>query len=319
MHRDFRKLLEKASGSSEFVIAVNVDVRNFSAFSKKVDSIAVSMYIKRLYIKLIDDYFSNASFYKPTGDGLLIVIPYSEDDLKEVANNTVSTCIKLVQDFHSLCDKDEMINFEVPTNVGIGISRGTASYMVSGKKCLDYSGTVLNLATRLMDIARPKGIVIDSNFGIKLLEDKTREIFKKDKVYIKGISEEKPLEIHFTRPYTKIPSIYKNPVKELNWRTIEDKVKFKKIKDTTGFFRYALKSKPIIKEKVSVKVTHGLVRDGKRVRDQARYYSFDQFEYYEQAGKPYVNINFPKLTNLLEINGVKSQMDVFIEIMYPER
>ena len=81
MHREFRELLEKATGFSEFVVAINVDIRGFSPFSKTVESPEVAMFIKRVYMKLIDEYFSNASFFKPTGDGLLVILPYTEENL----------------------------------------------------------------------------------------------------------------------------------------------------------------------------------------------------------------------------------------------
>jgi len=81
MHRTFRKLLESAIGISEFIIAVNLDIRGFSSFSKEVESPSVAMFIKKVYMKLIDTYFSDASFFKSTGDGLLMIIPYTEKNL----------------------------------------------------------------------------------------------------------------------------------------------------------------------------------------------------------------------------------------------
>ncbi len=123
MHREFRKLLEKATGASRTVLVVNADVRDFSVFSTKVESSDIALYIKRLYIKLIDEYFSNAAFYKPTGDGLLIVIPYDEETLQKTIAQTLRSCFRLLDKFGTLCTKDPMINFPVPQNIGIGLSR----------------------------------------------------------------------------------------------------------------------------------------------------------------------------------------------------
>lgn len=78
MHREFKELLKDATGMSEYVIAVNLDIRGFSSFSKKVESPDVALFIKKVYSKLLDGYFPNASFFKPTGDGLLLTIPYNE-------------------------------------------------------------------------------------------------------------------------------------------------------------------------------------------------------------------------------------------------
>ncbi|MCJ7692880.1 MAG: hypothetical protein MUO22_05640 [Sedimentisphaerales bacterium] len=75
MHRNLRKLLENAEGVSEFIIAINVDIRGFSEFSLQVESPDAAMYVKRVYIRLVDDYLTGASFFKPTGDGLLLPGP----------------------------------------------------------------------------------------------------------------------------------------------------------------------------------------------------------------------------------------------------
>jgi class 3 adenylate cyclase len=172
MHREFRELLEDATSVSKFVIAVNLDIRGFSLFSKKVESAEAAMFIKRVYMRLIDDYFTSASFLKPTGDGLLITILYTEDNLPDVAKSTVDCCLKVLENFGTLCSNDPMINFEVPTKVGIGLSRGAACGLVSeDNKILDYSGRPLNVASRLMDFARPTGIVMDAVFGLEILSN----------------------------------------------------------------------------------------------------------------------------------------------------
>jgi class 3 adenylate cyclase len=163
MHREFRELLNEAKGESQYVIAVNADIRGFSAFSKTVESPDTAIFIKRVYITLIDKYFPNAFFFKPTGDGLLLTIPYEDKSLKEVIRATVDTCLKVVEQFPKFCEDDPMINFETPQKIGIGISRGTVCRLVSKDKTLDYSGRVVNLASRLMDMARPGGIVFDAS------------------------------------------------------------------------------------------------------------------------------------------------------------
>jgi hypothetical protein len=53
MHRDFRALLDEARGISEFVFAVNVDIRGFSDWSLTVDSAQTAIFVKKIYAKLI--------------------------------------------------------------------------------------------------------------------------------------------------------------------------------------------------------------------------------------------------------------------------
>jgi class 3 adenylate cyclase len=318
MHREFRELLEKATGFSEFVVAINVDIRGFSPFSKTVESPEVAMFIKRVYMKLIDEYFSNASFFKPTGDGLLIIIPYTEENLDEVVINSIKTCLQVLVDFGSFCSNDPMINFDVPGKVGIGLSRGSACRLLSEDKTLDYSGSVLNLASRLMDLARPRGIVFDANFGIELLPDELIDLFAKESVYIKGIADREPIDIYYYKDYTNISPQSKQPIEEVKWKVVEDTRKLRQIKESNRFFS-TLTSKPMDSDRIKVRITHPKVVRGKKREDLISMFYFKNFEYYLDAGKPRLNLEFDALAKRLEGNGVKGSWDVKIEVMYPEK
>src|SRR5207244_3281826 len=94
----------------------------------------------------------------------LLVFPYTEDSLHSVALDVISGCFSCLNEFGTICEADPMINFETPQRVGFGITRGPACCLFSGKDVLDYSGHLLNLASRLMDLARPSGILVDGNF-----------------------------------------------------------------------------------------------------------------------------------------------------------
>lgn len=319
MHREFRKLLEKAKGCSEHVVAVNVDIRGFSSFSKTVESSDVAMFIKRVYKKLIDKYFPNASFYKPAGDGLLIIVPYTEKSLKQLVTRCVRACFRVLKDFGSFCAKDPMINFEVPKKVGIGLSRGSACCLVSDGKILDYSGRALNLASRLMDLARPSGIVFDANFNIALLPNDLKRLFKKETVYIKGIAELKAMEIYCTKDYTRISQLSKQPIEEIKWNTKKDTLTLKKIRDFEPLFVYELPSKPLDSNKIKVKIDHPAVVRGRHKKGIWTSFSFPHFKYSLEAGKPLVSIEFDELADQLEEYGIKDNWSVEIKIIYPEK
>lgn len=319
MHKEFRKLLDKATGSSQFVVAANVDIRGFSSFSTTVESSEVAVFIKRVYMKLEDDYFSTASFFKPTGDGLLVIVPYTEQNLKKIVTNTVRICRKVVKDFPTLCKKDPMINFEVPGKVGIGLSRGSACCLCSGNKILDYSGGVLNLATRLMDLARPSGIVFDSSFGIQLLGTKLRKLFAKETVYIKGIAERKPVRIFYTKEYTTISPLHKHPIEHIKWKSQKHKITLNQIRNFAPRFIYDLPSTPLASREIRVKIAHALVKKGRKQKGIKAIYNFEKFEYFLEAGKPRVRLYFDTLAKELEKDGVKGNWEVEIEITYPEK
>jgi class 3 adenylate cyclase len=214
MGTELRKLLDNAKGTTEHVVAIVIDIRGFTPFCKEEESVNAANFLKRVYTRIIDDYFPKASFYKPTGDGLLIVIPYTQDSLKDTVANVMRYCQSLLQDFGKLCEGDDMIYFQTPDKVGIGISRGAACCISSGETIIDYSGRVINLAARLNDFARPSGIVFDSSLGLTLLSNDMQELFLRDNVYVRGIAEGKPITIYFTKSYTLIPDSRKHPLNE---------------------------------------------------------------------------------------------------------
>jgi len=319
MHRLFRKMLKDARGVSEFIIAVNIDIRGFSSFSKKVESPETAMFIKRVYIKLIDNYFSDASFFKSTGDGLIITIPYTEENLQIITRRTVDFCFKVLREFGTICENDPMINFEVPRKVGIGMSRGTACSLVSKDTVLDYSGRVLNLASKLMDLARPSGIVFDADFGIELLLDEQIELFAEDKIYIKGIAEREPIGIFYTKKLTSISPLNKQPLDKIQWNTIKDTKTLKQIKDMGPTFIYYIKTLPIDPSEIRAKIIYPGVIRGRRHQDFITTFNFFDFDYYLEAGKPRLDVKFDALVEKLEKKGVKDSWKVSIEIMYPEK
>lgn len=319
MHRTIRKLLDDATGVSEFIIALNVDIRGFSSFSKEIESPDAAMFIKRVYISIIDNYFADASFFKPTGDGLLITVPYDEKELKPIARRTISSCGKLLSDFGSLTTNDPMINFEVPRRIGIGISRGTACRLTAKGKTIDYSGRVLNLASRLMDLARPSGIVFDRDFGIELLTDSQTKTFANEAVYLKGIAEREPVEIWYLKGQTQISPLSKQPIDAPRWHVDKYTLSLRRIRESSARFRYNLATEPLDPSQIRVKVTHPAALRGRKVSGRATYFDFPNFEYEFDAGKAGVTLQFNALVKRLEGNGVKSSWEVTLEIMYQQR
>lgn len=318
MHREFRKLLDKATAFSQFIIAVNIDIRDFSTFSLSADSSEAAIFIRKVYKKLIDEYFPGAAFFKPAGDGLLIFIPYLEDNLQVVLNDTIITCSKLMVEFGAFCSNDPMINFEVPQRLGIGLSRGATCKLVSEDKILDYSGKVINLASRLMDLARPSGIVFDAKLGIDLIPEEFVKDLEKDKVYIKGISEREPIEIFHSKD-AQIPSINKRPFDKIKWNSNKDKKKLKQIRDLGPRFHYPIPIDPIDPNLIEVKISYPAIVRGRKQKGVLSFINFANFQYMFDKGKPKVMVQFDALANRLESLGIKDDWEIQIEIIYPEQ
>lgn len=317
MHRNLRKLLENAEGVSEFIIAVNVDIRGFSEFSRKVESPDAAMYVKRVYIRLVDDYLTGPSFFKPTGDGLLMTFQYNENNLKEVVRSTINKSWKVINNFGKICKNDPMINFQVPQHVGIGIARGTACRIVTGKKILDYSGHVLNLASRLMDIARPSGIVFSDSFGVDLLEKKEIEKFTKGKVYLKGIAEDKPIPIYYSKGITKIPAIHKSPLNKIAWKTFKQEKKLSEYR-LFSYFHQPLAERPTDPDEILVQVFYPKLRNGRRMPNVSSMLK-PEFSY-ETAGDEYIVIvNYDDIVKRVKAEGIIDGWTIKLEIKYPVR
>jgi class 3 adenylate cyclase len=208
--------LQRARGTSEFVICVFIDIRDFTPFSKLVESPDVALFIKRVFSQVVNGYFSGASFCKLMGDGLMLVVPYDEGNLRSVAPKVVDACFRLLDDFPGFCVDDPMINYAVPRDLGIGIARGTACRIDSDGVVLDYCGRVLNLSARLMDIARPSGIVLSSDYVISLLPQDVAERFARDFVYLRGVAETEPVEVYYTKELTTISPIHREPIERIS-------------------------------------------------------------------------------------------------------
>lgn len=201
----FRKLLDGVEGTSEFIVAVILDIRGFSSFAMKVESVQTTAFLKRVYKEMIDRFFSTASFIKPTGDGLLLAFPYTEANVKQVATTVINSCMNCVTEFAILSQEDEMINFSTPDKIGIGICRGAATRVTSNGMIIDYSGRPFNIASRLMELARPGGIVIDESFKSTLIPSDVMDKFATASVYLKGISDNQLIRVYYTKDHTTIP------------------------------------------------------------------------------------------------------------------
>lgn len=210
MHNQLLEYLKAATGMSHHVIAVSLDVRGFSRFSMSTDSVDVALFISKLYLEAVRRFrdFDSEVFFKTTGDGLMICVPYSEDILAERFSSTISAALEFHSDFGELFAKSQVVNFSVPERIGIGISRGAACALLhsegdesdgvtKGRKpvILDYSGHKLNLAARLQDSARPSGVVFEARKNLELLPQELQERFETVSLYVRSLAERAPLDV----------------------------------------------------------------------------------------------------------------------------
>lgn len=318
MHRIFREALNTATGERSSIIAVIIDIRGFSSFSKAQESYDTAMFLKRVYMNIIDSYFEFASFYKSTGDGLLLTIDCNPSNIREMAKKTIEKCIDCHRDFGNICSGDHMIYFEVPDKIGIGVARGTVCCLKSDDKIIDYSGRALNLSSRLTNLARPSGIVIEQSV-IRLLDEDMRKKFSEGKVYLDGIAEATPITVYFTEEFTKIPKRNMREIAGKNWKHEYRVMKFKEIMTSQPWFRHYLKSEPNSGDDIEVNVEHFEVKKGRVSQRWKLIYKFEDFEYMPEAEKHVVRLNFQRLSEILNEYQVKENMEVVIDIAYDEK
>lgn len=306
-----------AEGSADHVVAIFLDVRGFTNFAGTADSINGALFLRSIYTRILDRYFPDATFFKLTGDGMMIIRKFSPDTLKQVVNDSIRQSIELVESFSKLCDGDPMINFSVPENLGVGIARASATRLASGRKILDYSGRPLNLAARLMDLARPSGVVFGSDsIGVDLVDSELLEKFSKDSVYLKGIAENSPIAIHYLTSRTKIDSASHRPINKFKTkRTAVETLNTVTISDRSRFF-HQLPEKPDVPDACKILFTYPKTKpNGSRVNGLVTLADF-RVDYAENAGAPGVFFSYPEFLQTLKSRNIKRTWPVTMQIEY---
>jgi len=316
MNGKFREALNEAVGQSEFVIVVFVDIRGFSKFSKHRESPDTAMYIKRVYTRLIDEYFPSATFYKPTGDGLLIVMSYDHKTLADKCKEVIQSCSRCHNEFADICKGDPMINFDVPSSVGIGVARGTACRLKSGDTILDYSGHILNLASRLMNLARPSGIVIDGAFGFELLSEDQRKLFVEDNAYLRSIAEDTPIKVYILKDVVSIPPENKQPLAEERWEVIETERTVQEWQTFKKWYRTDLNTTLKRPDAIEVFCTHPVIVEGKLSSSAETSHQLFKVMYYKRAGQPCIGVDIDELMGYLASKNVPPDTKVRLSVGY---
>lgn len=322
MNKKLNELLADARGASDLVVAIFVDVRGFSSFSTKHDSRDVVNFVKHIYTKILKDYFLTATFVKPTGDGLMIIFSYgeNEDNVTTLVIGIIEKCQKLVHDFETFCADNPVLNFDVPNKIGIGMSRGSAHKLVSGNEIVDYSGHVLNLAARLMELARPAGLVLEAGViaGVNPLPAPLQN-FIAVKAYPKGVAENRPVTIYVDNQMTTIPVEYRTPA-ETKRTMKEEKTNLEAIMNLSeeGVQRYfiILDSEPIDIQSIKADLTvHPSITNPTRFirKPLTATYAIDTID-------PTISIAMKDIVDFLDKHkNLQPKQEILLRVQYIER
>ncbi len=317
MHREFRDLLHTAEGEARRVVVVFLDVRGFSFFAGIAESTDTAEFLKSAYLKILDEYFPDSLFFKPTGDGLLILSGYDRESLQQELTTATETSIRLVEEFPHICKEDPMVNFEVPTKLGVGLARGSATCLTAGGKVLDFSGRPLNLAARLMDLARPSGIVFDVSFGYELLPEPVQERFGKDFAYVKGLAEEEPLDVYVLKGFTKIPEFNKSPINKFKRYAEEtEEITFALLEERAPIFLHRLSEVPARKDTITVHLSYPTPRADGRKHPHLRTSPTLPAAYERAAGGDYAQVDYSGIVGEMRSEGIKKTWKMKVTVEY---
>jgi class 3 adenylate cyclase len=274
LHGQLRSSLRSAGGRSCEVVALFADIRGFSSFSERNESLAIAKYLRAAVTGILDRYFHDATFFKLTGDGLLVVYehPDSEQALRSTLASVLKRAIKLVYEFNSIAADDVMVTIrDLPTALGIGVARGPATCLIAKDGAiLDYTGRCLNLAARAMDKARPLGVVFADTHAADLIDDELALVLSDDEVCIRGIAERVPIPIQVTaqvkiRPADRVPTEEDDDWGESHMMSVEE------VRSTSGHAFY-LPRPPQSDEVGRVWIEYPFVDSAGKVSKKHRWY-----------------------------------------------
>jgi len=311
MIADFQKKLSDAQGRSEFIIAIVCDIRGFSHFSTIHESTDLAMFIKRFYKRLLEGYFSSAVFAKPTGDGLFLIFRYEEATLEKVSESVLSMCFKAMEDFPTMFRDDPMINFTTPENLGFGVVRGAVCCLYSGEEILDYSGQLLNLAARLNDLARPKGVVVDGTYLEQIIPKNLKGRFRQQRAYIRSLAEETPREV-FCSNEVVLPGYAQSPFTSYKWIIHKKEFSVKELTTISGYYGMPLKKEILARDKTKLAFHYPNPKlDGFEI-----YREYDTYECYKDAKGQHLRIELDRAKKFLKEEQLPEERTVRFEFQY---
>jgi hypothetical protein len=208
-----------------------------------------------------------------------------------------------------------MINFPTPVNVGFGISRGPSCCLFSGKTILDYSGQLLNLAARLNDIARPKGIVIAGSYLGHVIPNPLRCRFKTEKVYVRGIAEEAPIDIFYSQPEVTLPDYALHPINTYEWKCVTHKMTVGELQNFKNTFTITLPTEPLARDKTNFKLN----APHSTVPKYINWWDLTDYSYYKDASGYHLRFSLEEPKKIIKAENLAVGAPIEFEFQFVEK
>lgn len=208
--RGFTKYVHALQSSSQDARVQDFLGSYFQIYPKAVLEVVYALEPRvRTEISAADDRVRNAivpSMYKTLGDGMMLVWELNGKRIVQdaIAARILQVVATIQRQFRRLIEKNTR-NVAKPYSqalnslrLGFGLPRGHAWRLDFGAhRSVDYAGTIVNVAARLQDLARPEGIVADAGFCDPVFRSPKSD-GQQSRVSLKGIEGE--VEIWASRP-----------------------------------------------------------------------------------------------------------------------
>ena len=252
---------------------------------------------------------------------MMLIYAFSDEaSLTATLRGTVAKSLALVKAFPRLTKDDPMVNFPVPEELGVGLARGAATVIRSQGKTLDYTGRTLNLAARLMDLARPRGVVLDDSFGIERLTKTTREKFAKAKVFIPGIAEQQSVPVYFLPDWTEISEYRKMPiVAPVRWPDATETTTGGELKERGASSWIELSKVPARTDDGKIHLTYPKAKADGTMNTTMSWTPRREVDIQQRLGKWYAVIDFVDIAKELEEDNCQDNWPVEVTVEYSVR
>lgn len=181
---------------------------------------------------------------------------------------------------------------------------------------LDYAGHYLNLASRLTDLARPRGIVMDGGFALQLLPDEQQGLFEEEQVYLPSVAEERLRAVYIQSGVVELSEAARHPLRLEEWERRELKMTHREW-NLLGPSNYWLTLQKRLKRPDGIRATmfFPLYRKGKRVRGHEKWETVP-FDYQLQAGRPSVALDLGHMLARLTSEKIPRTATVRVVVEY---
>jgi hypothetical protein len=159
---------------------------------------------------------------------------------------------------------------------------------------------LLNLTARLNDLARPKGIVIAGSYLFSVIPTSLQKRFKTAKVYVRGIAEEKPMDVFFSQADVILPSYALQPLNTDKWEIVTKELAINELQKLIGLITIDLPAEPVSYAKTKLQ----LKTPNPKLKRYSEGWDLQNYEYYNDAAGCHLRFHLDLSKSIVERQGL---------------